>query len=178
VSGQLGNGLGVGSLTPVTILSDVRNVSAGWDHVTALKTDGTVWTWGAYMWGGAYAGQGKLCTGATSNQLSPVQVPGITNAVQVSSGDAHTAILTANGTVFTCGSNAAGQLGNAQNADSGLPVQVVNLDSVVWITARDFHNNVIKSDGTVWSWGSGQQGELGNGLDWSNSNIPLQTKFA
>jgi len=89
--GQLGIGTTTDSLVPVPVvgLTNVTQVSAGWDHVLAVKDDGTVWTWGSFDWTGAYQGKvntGKLCTGALANQLSPVQVPGITNAKQVHGG--------------------------------------------------------------------------------------------
>jgi len=179
----------------VTGLTHVIAVSAGWEHVLALKSDGTVWAWGTNTWGGACGpGMGRLgiVDGASSpvtDEPVPTQIPGLANVIQVSAGDGHSAVLKSDGTAWTFGANACGQLGNGDNsyAPQYQPVQVPGLTNVVWLMARDHHTQAIKSDGTIWSWGSGEQGELGqpctpilvsqtpSGSDCTNSNIPKQT---
>ena len=179
----------------VTGLTQVIDVSAGWEHVLALKSDGTVWAWGTNNWTGACGpGMGRLGIVDGSNtpvtdESVPTQIPGLANIIQVSSGDGHSAVLGSDGTVWTFGANACGQLGNGDNsyAPQYQPVQVPGLTNVVWVMARDHHTQAIKADGTIWSWGSGEQGELGQpctpilvsqtptGSDCNNSNAPLQT---
>ncbi len=43
------------------------SVSAGYAHMVAIKTDGTLWTWG-------YNYNGQLGDGTTTDKTSPVQI--------------------------------------------------------------------------------------------------------
>jgi hypothetical protein len=53
--------------------------SAGYDHVLALRSNGTVLAWGGNA-------QGQLGDGAAGGTSGPVQVAGLTGASQVSAG--------------------------------------------------------------------------------------------
>ncbi len=56
-------------------------------HTAAIKTDGTLWTWG-------YGSLGRLGTKDTTNVSTPVTTfSGGTNWKQVSSGGFHTAAI-------------------------------------------------------------------------------------
>jgi YD repeat-containing protein len=96
--------------------------------------------------------------------------------IGVSGGDRLTAILKADGTVWTWGWNGFGQLGDGTNTDRPAPVRVAGLSNVVLMAARDYHVLVVKSDGSVWAWGSGGNGELGNNRA-TDSNVPVQVIF-
>jgi len=56
-----------GQLTPVKIMDDVAEVSAGGSHTMAIKTDGSLWAWGAN-----HAGQ--LGDGTTIDQHTPLRI--------------------------------------------------------------------------------------------------------
>jgi alpha-tubulin suppressor-like RCC1 family protein len=63
-------------------------VSGGRLHTIAIKTDGTLWTWG-------YGVNGRLGNNSTTNVSIPVTTfAGGTNWKEVSGGDSHTAALT------------------------------------------------------------------------------------
>lgn len=44
--GQIGDGSTNYRLTPVTVLTGVAAVAGGRSHTLAIKTDGTLWSWG------------------------------------------------------------------------------------------------------------------------------------
>src|SRR5580698_9899622 len=114
----------------------------------------------------------SLCMAAVSVLALP-HAQALTVTPVVEAGSAHSIALKFDGTVWTWGSNAYGQLGNGNNTDSSTPVQVKGLANVVAIAAGFYHNVAVKSDGTVWAWGNNVDGQLGNGTV-VNSNIPVQ----
>ena len=92
IFGQLGNAVTTGNIsTPVTTFAGGNNwkqVSGGTAHTAAIKTDGTLWTWGQ----GTY---GRLGNAVTTNVSTPVTTfAGGTNWKQVSSSGNHCAAVT------------------------------------------------------------------------------------
>ncbi|CAF1686760.1 unnamed protein product, partial [Didymodactylos carnosus] len=71
--------------------------------------------------------------------------------------------IQSDGSLFTWGSNAAGQLGNGSNTDVKTPTQL-GKDAWSDIGAGADMQMAIKSDGTLWGWGL-NNGQLGNGTD-------------
>ena len=187
--GEIGDGTTTNRLTPIPVpgIDQVVWVSAGWTHMVAIRADGTVWTWGANNWQGAfdcedtydnnnlgfYCGYGMLGDGTENDHYTPEQVSGLSGAIMALGGDSSTSVLLKDGTVWTFGSNGAGQLGVPGIYQSLVPVQVQGLCSAVYIMTRDFHNVALCTDGTLWTWGSGTSGELGNGA-LNNSAVPVQ----
>ncbi|MCI3922946.1 stalk domain-containing protein [Paenibacillus sp. TRM 82003] len=85
-------------------LEDVVDVAAEWDHVLALKKDGTVWSWGnndRYVLG--YDTSGETIA-------EPTLVPGIADVLEISTGKRHSLALKADGTVWGWGFNHAEQV--------------------------------------------------------------------
>ncbi|THF73413.1 RCC1 domain-containing protein [Cohnella fermenti] len=187
--GQLGDGTTTNQSELVRVrnsdgtgyLSDVYSVSTGLYRSLAVKTDGTVWSWG---YNSSY---GALGNGSTTNSPLPVQVVGsggtgaLNNVIAVSAGYSHSLALKADGTVWSWGNNVVGMLGNATLVTSKTPVQVVNstntggLTNVIAISAGYDHSLTLLADGTVWSWGNNDYGQLGtNSIVMSTK--PVQVK--
>ena len=175
-SGQLGNGSTVDQWFPTLLSGSYISVAGGQLHSVAARNDGTLWTWGSNS-------NGQLGNGTLTSSSIPVQVTGISGSVvAVSAGCYHTVALTAGGTVWTWGGNAAGELGDGTTLDRLSPVQAKDsggnpLTGIVAVAAGDYYTVVLKSDGTVWAWGSDSDGQLGDGTYGSISAIPLQVKM-
>ena len=175
--GQLGDGTTTQSATPVQVvgLSNVNAIDALGDnlHNLALQSNGTVWAWGLNN-------LGQLGNGTTTNSSIPVQVPGLSNIIEVASNsraspytDSFSMALQSNGTVWTWGANNYGQLGNGTFVNSTTPVQVTGLSNVIAIGTGRGHALALRNDGTVWAWGLNNLGQLGNGTT-TNSATPVK----
>ena len=131
-SGQLGDGnsgLGVRAVTPVQVsgLEGVDTVADGNGFVYALKSDGTVWGWGANQ-------EGQLGDGTITNTRSqPVQTVGLTNVKAVDAADFYGAALKTDGTVWHWGAS-TGLVSNIFGANT-TPVQLSGIDNVTAIAA-------------------------------------------
>ncbi len=171
-SGELGDGTDIDRSTPVAVtgLSDIISVSGGGDqleaHSLALKSDGTVWSWGSNIYG-------ALGNGTTTNTNVPGQVLLLTGATAISAGGWHSTALKNDGTVWTWGWNTDGQLGDGTKVDKILPAQVSGLTNVKAIAAGTYHTLALKKDGTVWAWGDNISGQIGDGSTTDRSE-PVQ----
>ena len=162
-AGQLGDGTVTNRTTPVAVkvLSSITQVAAGGlpgyaGQSVALKSDGTVWTWG-------YGKQGQLGLGSNTSTVTPTQVPGLSGITQIAANGADTYALKSDGTVWAWGDNAYGQIGNnAAGQTQSTPIKV-NITSVTSIGAGATAAFAIKSDGTTWGWGDDNTGQLGDG---------------
>ena len=106
--GQLGtneSGGGMMKSSPVQVPGTTWNkVSGTVNNPFAIKTDGTLWSWG-------YNTKGQCGHNDIIHRSSPVQVPGTTWKEVVGNGFSSAAIKT-DGTLWTWGRNTVGQLGN------------------------------------------------------------------
>ncbi len=156
--------------------ADVESVWGGARGTLVLKSDGTVWTWGANF-------GGKLGLGVATNVLTRVLVPneahgpgnsGYLNSIKaIMGGELHNMAVKSDGTVWAWGNNMFGQLGNGTTNDADAPVQVSGLSSITSLGGRAYHALAIKADGTAWAWGWNSMGELGNGTT-NPTTVPVQ----
>ena len=171
--GGIGDNTATGKSSPVQTTafgSNWKQVSAdnNW-HVTGVKTDGTLWTWG-------FNGRGQLGDNTTTDKSSPIQtVTRGTNWVQVSQGYSFTGAIKTDGTLWLWGSNYNGELGDNTITLKSSPVQTIargnNWKQVSCGNGICF---AVKTDGTLWGCGAGGNGNLGTN-DTANYSSPVQT---
>lgn len=109
---------------------------------------------------------GELGNGTTTASSVPAAVGGLPGAVkQLAAGYGASAALLANGTVWTWGNNASGQLGYSTTTGYvATPQQVPGLSGITQILmVWPGDGYALGSDGTVWAWGDNSRGQLGNG---------------
>jgi uncharacterized delta-60 repeat protein len=170
--GQIGNGSCCSnSKTPVQVntITGIVSISGGWAHSIALKSDGTVWSWG-------YNNAGQLGNGTNTNSYFPIQISSLTGITAIVAGYYHSLALKNDGTVWAWGNNSFGQLGNGTTTASNVPVLVSSLTGITTIAAGEDYSLALKNDGTVRTWGRNGYGKLGNGTT-TTSNIPVQVSF-
>ena len=177
-SGQLGNNQTTNVSTPVTTFAGGTNwkqVSGGTAFAAAIKTDGTLWTWGS-------PGFGKLGNGfTTGNRSIPnTTFAGGTNWKQVNAGDVHTAAIKTDGTLWIWGYVVNGALGNAvvtiATGNRSTPLTTF-AGGTNWkqVSCGNNFTAAIKTDGTLWTWGRGDSGRLGNGVTTGDRSTPVTT---
>ena len=186
-SGSLGNATITNTSTPVTTFAGGTNwkqVGSTYRHTSAIKTDGTLWTWGSNRGLFGISGYGQLGTNDTINRSTPVTTfAGGTNWKQVSAGLFHTAAIKTDGTLWTWGSNiliafgitAVGALGTNDTITRSTPVTTF-AGGTNWkqVNAGFIQTSAIKTDGTLWTWGRGDSGQLGN-ASTTNRSTPVTT---
>ena len=157
----------------------VPKLEIGATHTAALKTDGTVWTWGSNSYG-------QLGTGDNINKTMPVKVMDIENAIDISVGSYNTVVVKDDGTVWSFGYNGYGQLGDGTSSSRNTPVQVIKqdgkpLEKIVKISAGTNKTIALDENGHVWVWGNTYKSTatklstVNNAIDISPSYVVTQT---
>ena len=148
-------------------LSNVVAVRGSWNSLFALKTDGTLWTWGKETYlGNNTAKQSRTrATQMTSPPASPIKMIGGTMQF-VAGNENHTYYaLAANGSLYALGGNSVRQIGDFTTTERLSWVQprytsaagpVMN--NVKWISPNEHDAsyatiNILTTDSLVYNWG-------------------------
>lgn len=178
--GVLGQGLGGNATSSATTTILQVGVGTTWatidggnNLIVALKTDGTLWAWGANASG--QLGQG----GATTTHINtPTQIGTDTDWVDVAAGSTFGIARKSNGTLWAWGDNTFGQMGNGVASSTNPQTSPVQVGSATdWIAMRPNGAFVmaLKSDNTLWAWGSNGYGvQAGNVTLGGNVTTPTQ----
>jgi alpha-tubulin suppressor-like RCC1 family protein len=173
--GQLGQGTVSPTKTVVTIpevvpgLTSMVQVANGANFAIAINSSGEAFGWGA-------DDNGKLCLGTTEPAVtSPVQISAFDgeDVIGVAAGGNHAAFLLSNGTVWSCGANSNGELGDDSTTPSTVPVEATGLSGVSRITSGGSVTTALV-EGQLWDWGNNSNGELGANLKSKYSVIPVE----
>jgi alpha-tubulin suppressor-like RCC1 family protein len=160
--GQLGDGTNTTRILPRQIgtKSDWANVSAGGNnsgsHSVAIKTNGTIWSWGNNDYGQLGLGD------SGTDKETPTQTGIDSDWSDIVAGTIHTFALKTNGTIWAWGANNYGQLGDGTVTNRNTPMQIGNASDGSVISAGD-NSLVRKNNGTLWVWGLNDKGQLGLG---------------
>ena len=181
--GQLGNGRSGNSFArPVRVRfpAGVRIASIPadvmpYDTGLAVDTRGNVWGWGDN-------GGGELCLGRTRAYRTrayrtPVKLP--FTGVTALAGASNHALYDAHGTVYACGQNVDGDLGDGSRASTTTPVRVARLGGthVTTLVASFANSGALLADGTYLDWGFDGSGQLGDGYVHRSSDVPVRVRL-
>lgn len=145
-------------------------LATGGESSFVLRDD-TVLAWGADVSG--QIGDGPDDEPGGSRE-TPSVVPQLAGSVAISASDTHTVTLRADGTVWSCGANSSGQLGDGTRTAAESPVETAGLAGVRNVAAGWNHSIALRSDGTVWCWGSNSHGQCGDGVAGGERLTPVQ----
>ncbi len=163
---QMTNEFYPSSFGSTSVPTSYASATASANGVTAITTDGKLWSWGINN-------TGQLGLNDTINRSSPVQIGSDTDWSYVNScsGTGHTIALKNNGTLYVWGTNTSGQLGLDDTINRSQPVQVPGS----WISVKAGFGQTLAIDTNylLWAWGTNAQGQLGDATIISRSS-PIQ----
>lgn len=167
-SGQCGQGHyeeRVMMLRPVPSLLEhkVKHIAAanGCEHMIAILESGLAYSWG-------YNDRGQLGHDSTATKIhTPKVIEALRNKQCVAAAVSyhHSAIITDNGELYTCGMNDTGQLGldNLQHQAAPCRVEALEGHEIVEAACGLYHTIVCSSKGAIFSFGKNDYGQLGLG---------------
>ena len=139
----------------------------------AIKTDGTLWSWGYNKLGELGLNEMGSPSTTSNSRSSPTQIPGTTWSEVASCNYGGYAIKT-DGTLWTWGYAGDGRLGlnQPESSNKSSPVQI---PGTTWANVVGDRESAIaiKTDGTLWSWGNNAYGGLG-----LNQGTPGNIKYS
>ncbi|MBO3745007.1 ricin-type beta-trefoil lectin domain protein [Streptosporangiaceae bacterium NEAU-GS5] len=162
-SGQLGNAdyTGpAGSATPVRVIvpDGIVQIEAGRRFGVALRSDGSVWTWGDNHFG-------ELGDGSTvDKRLVGTRVVNATGITRIAARFLHVVALAEDGTMWAWGSNEWGQIGDGgpHEVPRRTPVHL-GLQGITQIDATAAGSVAVDTGGHLLYWGLNGSGQSGTG---------------
>lgn len=161
----------------------VQQVAAGTYHSAAMKSDGSVWSWGYTGYGLMGVGSDPVSAGVPTRAKNGDGTP-FTGAVGLAAGVSHTMVVKGDGTLWGWGLNSYGALGDGSNTQRSNPVQVKDAAGIPFTGATQVsagggsssgpYTLAVKADGTAWAWGYNGYGTLGDGSTTNRFNpVPV-----
>lgn len=169
--GQCGQPLNVSiviSPTQVPWLTSATAVGAGWAHSAALRSDGTVWSWGRGT-------SGQLGNGLVQGSSTPVMAAGVSTVTKIAVGGFFTVALRSNGTLVGWGAGGSGQLGTTGSTQTSFPIAINGATDVVDVACGGYHTLAVRFETKeLFAWGSNASGQLGIG-NTNSTSTPTNT---
>lgn len=160
--GRLGDGTTIDRTTPVKIMDDVASVSAGETHTLIIKDDESLWACGNNYYG-------QFGNGTTNGSKTPVKSMDDVVYASSSSGICPISfIIKRDGSLWACGRNNYGQLGDGTTIDRANPINT--MDNVTFVCESSYSSLIIKTDGSLWACGRNTQGTIGDGTTTDRLN--------
>lgn len=127
-------------------------IAAGQNAANLALEPHAVWVWAD-----------RFGNGTDFDRNYPRRLAELSGVSSITAGERHLALLHGDGTVWTWGENAVGQLGDGTNLDRAAPEPVPGLPVVTAVRAGGLHNLALLHDGSLMAWGDNYYGQLGTG---------------
>ncbi|MCC6807808.1 MAG: hypothetical protein IT381_10310 [Deltaproteobacteria bacterium] len=160
-SGTVGNGNTTSPvLSPVQVVTTALpqtfvKVTASFWATCGIKTDGSLWCFGANSFGtlgiGAFSG----------DQPTPLRVGGANDWEHVSLSALHGCGLRSGGALYCWGMNSNGELGDGTRINRAAPTRVLANEVVSEVTAGAATTCALTTSGTLYCWGANGVGQVG-----------------
>lgn len=153
------NSVALGHYLPIQRMSNVKAVDIGESVALVLKENGSLWGFGSSLYG--------LLGNEDSTSVVPASeaIHLMDDVVSMAVGDTHAAAIKRDGTLWTWGSNAGGQLGlgTVDSDKHSAPTKVMENAKAVAIGGPSLstvgaYTAAIQNDGSLWTWGCSTYG--------------------
>lgn len=139
----------------VTTTSTFKMVSTSGAHTIAIKTDGTLWSWGQNITG-VLGIEGVLVT------YKPLQIGTANDWAYVDTGSYFNLAIKTNGTLWAWGSNAYyGNIGDNTTVQKNVPIQIGTATNWTKVSAGNRFSLAINSNGDLYGWGRNSENQIG-----------------
>lgn len=149
--GQLGDGLGTSSATPVQVTGPTSFASVELGG-SGLISCGITPTGAGYCWGPG-GGGGGLGDGTTGGANAPVAIEGTLVFAMISVGDDHACGISTARVTYCWGHNTYGKLGQGMPGASSVPSLVAGGFTFTSVSAGLEHTCSLTADGSAYCWG-------------------------
>jgi len=109
-------------------------IASSYKDTFALKSDGTVWAWGAHYYASYQGYPGMTADEIKRALITPVQITGLGNVTAIAAGsnsEPHILALKDDGTVWAWGNNTYGQFGNGTKERYGFSDTLVQSSTLI-----------------------------------------------
>jgi alpha-tubulin suppressor-like RCC1 family protein len=149
--------------------TNAQAIAAGERHSIARCNTGNVMSWG-------YNADGELGDSSlVYYSLVAVQAKTVTSITKVTAGGFHSLYLRSDSTVWACGYNLDGQLGDSTTGNKLAPFKITRIKGVTAIAAGNRHTLFLKANGEVWACGNNDDGQLGDKTT-TGKLVPVKVK--
>ena len=171
-SGQLGQGSDLTARhipTRVGTDNDWAFVSGGNHHSLAIKTNGSLWVWGANDQG--QLGLGNM--GAGTNRNIPTRLGNGYNWAFTSGSNWYSLAIRTDGSLWAWGNHTDGGTGLGETTGNvTAPVQIQGASNWVFVSAGLGHSLGIRTNGSLYAWGNNEFGRTGLNTTTGTTNTP------
>jgi hypothetical protein len=102
-----------------------------------------------------------------------VLITNLSNIFAIAAGGQHSHFLKSDSTVWACGVNSYGQLGDGSGMFQYTPVQLSSISAIKAVAGGEAHTVFLHNGGAVWTCGWNMQGQLGDGTN-TDRPVPVQ----
>jgi Alpha-tubulin suppressor and related RCC1 domain-containing proteins len=146
-------------------------VAASKTRAAGIRTDGSLWIWGAGMYGSMGMGI------ATSSSTTPLQLGSDFDWASISLSMTATMALKQDGTLWACGRNEYGQIGDGTFTDRYILTKIGTDSDWQTVVAGPFHTLAFKEDGTMHGWGSSTLNKLSLVAQYDWQGLPINNNW-
>lgn len=146
-----------------------QKISVGDAHVLLLKSDNTIWGFGA-------SGSGQLANQQSTTVLNPTIINNTNVWRDLFGVSGKSFFINQDGTLWATGNNIYGSLGINSENSTNVITQIGNASNWLKIVGSPTHTVGLRVDGTLWGWGQNDDYELGQGVgnNYLSQLTPIQ----